>query len=826
MRDQRGLGWIRDVLIVSLLVTPVRAWAQPARTSAEPPVAEKAGKELHAYRVNGSTPRIDGRLDDEVWTLAQAIDDMVQNDPDNMKPPTERTLVQIAYDDRYLYIATRCFMRDASQITTGLGRRDNMPPSDLIRMTFDPRHDHLTAVTFDTNPSGVQADYAWFDDTRQNSDYEAVWEVSTTIDAEGWNAEYRIPFSQMRFPAPNGERMVWGFNVRRDIFVRGEYDRWVPTPRGAQGFVSRMGHLVFDDSFTPPRRLELLPFTLARLVDVTAAPASRSASVGLDSRVGLGTSATLSATLNPDFAQVEQDPAVLNLTIFETFFPEKRPFFLEDSRTFVLPYGQFPLFNSRRIGQAPGRLPLPAGDRLIAKPEQTTILGSAKVTGKTSGWTYGALTSLTAREYAEVETTAVDGDGNSTTVRTERLIEPRSLYNVGRLQRDIGASNVGVIGTAVMREQYPDAFTGGVDYNLRWRSNQYTLGGHWVGTHAPFSATDVRNGFGGVSNFNYNAKHIAVYQHFDHFSPSFRNADLGFLSTRINKTDINGEFDLLQPDPWKRLRNTVVFVYAGQQFNDDKLVFGRNVGIGTGIQFMNFWRINVNTGHDFRRLDDLDTRGGPPIVKVAGNYWNLSLSSDSRKLWGWGLNLNGAQDTEGGWNVNTGPNLRLQPSSRLQASVSASYQTGHDVAQWITNTDADGDAILDYVYGRLRRNVVSITGRTTYAFTKDLTLEAYVQPFVAVGDYHDTRKLARPSSFEFTPVMLGFDPDFNRKSVRGNVVLRWEYNRGSTMYFVWQTARADGSRPGVFSPWRDLATAFAADGTNAFMVKVNYWFGL
>ena len=236
-----------------------------------------------------------------------------------------------------------------------------MPPSDLIRMTFDPRHDHLTAVTFDTNPSGVQADYAWFDDTRQNSDYEAVWEVSTTIDAEGWNAEYRIPFSQMRFPAPSDERMVWGFNVRRDIFVRGEYDRWVPTPRGAQGFVSRMGHLVFDDSFTPPRRLELLPFTLARLVDVTAAPASRSASVGLDSRVGLGTSATLSATLNPDFAQVEQDPAVLNLTIFETFFPEKRPFFLEDSRTFVLPYGQFPLFNSRRIGQAPGRLPLPAG---------------------------------------------------------------------------------------------------------------------------------------------------------------------------------------------------------------------------------------------------------------------------------------------------------------------------------------------------------------------------------------------------------------------------------------------------------------------------------
>ena len=219
-----------------------------------------------------------------------------------------------------------------------------------------------------------------------------------------------------------------------------------------------------------------------------------------------------------------------------------------------------------------------------------------------------------------------------------------------------------------------------------------------------------------------------------------------------------------------------------------------------------------NVGHDFARLDDLDTRGGPPIVKPGGNI-NFGVTTDSRKRWGLGMNVNGGTDAEGGWSVNAGPSLRLQPSARLQATVNASYQTGHDVAQWITNTDVDGDGVTDNVYGRLRRNVVNITGRATYAFSRDMTLEAYLQPFVAVGAYSDIRKLARPSSFDFTPATLTYNPDFNRKSVRANVVLRWEYIRGSTIFFVWQKSTSDTARPGVFSPLTDLGTAFGAPGT-------------
>ncbi len=821
---------IVGIFIVGIFITPGssgRAYGQSAPAArAEPAVPEKAGKQLHALRITGVVPRIDGQLDDDVWRLAQSIDDLVQNEPDNMMPPTERTVVQVAYDDRSIYVAVHCFMRDPSQIATGLGRRDNVPPSDLIRITFDPRHDHLTAYAFDTNPSGVQSDYTWFDDTRQNSDYDAVWDVRTLITSDGWTAEFRIPFSQMRFSVPPAGGMVWGFGVRRDLYRRGEFDRWVPTPRGAQGFVSRLGHLVFDARLDPPRRLELLPFaTTGR--ESSSAGSDVTANAGFDLRRGLGPSTTLSATVNPDFAQVELDPAVLNLSVFETFFPEKRPFFLEDSRTFVLNYSQFPLFHSRRIGQTPGRFALPSGDRLISKPDQTTILGAAKVTGKASGWTYGGLTALTSREYALVETTTVASTGESVTGRTERLIEPRTSYSVGRVQRDIlgGSSNVGAIGTAVVREQSTDAFTGGVDYNIRWKQNRYTWDGHWVGTRAPFGS-ELRTGFGGMTRFNYNGKYLSVNGATDHFGRDFRNTDLGFLNGRNNKTRLEGGFNLNHPDPWKALRSTSTFFDANWERSGDGVVFNKYVVGGANIQFRNFWGLNVNTGHNFDRLDDLDTRGGPPIARPANNFFNASVGTDSRKRWQLFVNGSGQRDDAGGWGTTFGPNLRLQPSARLQTSLSTNYQHGRDVAQWITNVDTDGDGVTDNVYGRLARDVLSVTARTTYAFNRNLTFEAYLQPFAAVGAYSDIRRLARPSSFEFTPVGIPFNPDFNSKSLRGNMVLRWEYRPGSTVFLVWNMSTQDSSRAGVFSPLRDLGTAFGADGTHVLMIKMNYWLGL
>ena len=371
------LVWIFTAA-VCLAQTSRAAVDTEALNAGEPASADKVGKELHAVRLspNGISIRLDGRFDDEVWTRAELRSDLTQQDPDNMMPPTEQTTIRVAYDDRFLYVAVQMVMRDVSDIRGGLARRGSAPPSDRVFVAFDTVHDHQNAYVFEVNASGVQNDYLQVDDTRTNNDYEAVWEVATVQTDQGWNAEFRIPFSQMRFPAQAGDRTVWGFNLRRDVFARGEQDWWVATPRGAQGVVSRFGHLVFEDRLTPTRRIEFTPYTLGQVQTKTDRAALAASNAGFDVRLGLGSSANLSATVNPDFGQVEADPSVLNLSVFETFFPEKRPFFLEDSQTFVLPYGQFPDFYSRRIGQQPNYFALADNETLV--PSRTRRRSSGR----------------------------------------------------------------------------------------------------------------------------------------------------------------------------------------------------------------------------------------------------------------------------------------------------------------------------------------------------------------------------------------------------------------------------------------------------------------
>lgn len=785
----------------------------------------KESKVIRARRIRGTPPAIDGHLNDQVWSIAEVATGFIQRDPDDGRPMTEQTRLQVAYDDRYLYVAVACDDSDPDGIAAGLSRRDSMGQTDWVTVAFDPRHDHQTGYIFQTNPSAVQVDFSMFNDENQDRDYNAVWDVRTARTERGWTAEYRIPFSQMRFAAAPEPGQVWGFGSARQIRRKGEFGSWVGRPRGERGEVSTWGHLVFEAPIAPPRRLELIPYVLARSEHVPERAATGGGGAGIDLRAGIGTGATVSATLNPDFGQVEQDPAVLNLSVFETFFPEQRPFFLEDSRTFVPPYGLFQLFHSRRIGRTPGRLPLAAGDQLVRRPSDTTILGATKLTGKGSGWTYGVLTALTAREYALVDAPFTADVGGVGFVRQERLIEPATSYNVARLQRDIrgGTSNVGGILTGVVREQADDAFTGGFDYNLRWDRNRTGWNGHWVITRAP-GPGGVKTGGGGVTNVNVSRKHVSAGAHFDHFGRDFRVTDIGFFRTRANRNEVNGSFEAGTPDPWKAFRRIFTGVSVAQTWTNERLLIGRGAQMFVSMQFRNFWNVSGGTGGDFRRFDDLDTRGGPPILRPASRYVFVNVNSDSRKSWRWNMSGNGGRSEFGGSGGGLFTGLSVQPTDRMQASVSVNYNFGHDMAQWIRNVDADGDGAIDHVYGELRRNVVDLTVRGTYAFTRDLTVQAYLQPFVAVGAYDNIRRLARPMSFDFEPVTIPFNPDFNRKSLRGNIVMRWEYQPGSVLFFVWDLAQADLSRPGEFSPFRDLRSAFGASASHIFMIKASYWF--
>jgi hypothetical protein len=789
----------------------------------EPNRTHKLGKVLRAMRIVGTPPSIDGRLSDEAWQGAEIGTDLTQRDPDNGKPMTDQTRVQIAFDDRYLYVAVSAFDSSPSDIAAGLGRRDETPPTDSITIGFDARHDHQTAYNFSTNPSGWQGDFTFYDDTNRDSDYNAVWDVRSQITETGWTAEYRIPFSQLRFSASPAPGQVWGFNIQRQIRRKSETGTWVAKPRGERGEVSFFGHVLFDGRMPSPRRLELLPYVLSRGEFVPERAGEGGAAMGVDARMGLGTGATLSATVNPDFGQVEQDPAVLNLSVFETFFPEKRPFFLEDSRTFVPPYSLFQLFHSRRIGRAPGRL-LDVNARTVDAPAETTILGATKLTGKGRGWTFGALTALTSREYADVETTSVAPDVTTPPVRHERLIEPATSYNVVRLQRDVmsGSSNVGAMFTGVLREQMDDAFTGGIDYNLRWNRNRTNLNGHWVVTRAP-GAGGVRTSGAGLTNLNFSSKHLNLGSHYDHIGRDFRVNDIGFLRSRANRNQVSGYAEVGNPDPWKKLRSVWGFMNVNNDWTDEKLLIGRYTEFGANVRFMNFWQVVGGGWRTFTVFDDLDTRGGPPIRRPGNTGTFYRVNSDSRKAWSIGFYGNRFRHDAGSGGGTYSPYVSVKPSDRLQASLSMNYNYARDPAQWITNVDTDGDSVTDHVYGTLERDVVDVTVRTTYAFTRDLTVQAYLQPFVAVGDYDNIRRLALPRSFQFDPVTIAFDPDFNTKSLRGNLVMRWEYQPGSTLFLVWFLSQADFARPGQFSPIRDLGSAFGANSTHIFMVKASYW---
>ena len=792
-------------------------------TASEPARALKTGKVVHAMRIMGDPPTIDGRLNDEVWTNAEAAIDFVQRDPDNGRPMTEETRIQIAYDDRFIYVAVTCKDATPRAIARGLGRRDEVPSTDYVTIGFDPRHDHLTGYAFQTNPSAWQGDYSFYDDDNTDRDYNVNWDVRALLTEAGWDAEFRIPFSQMRFTAQPTPGQVWGFNAARQIRRKNELGSWVPRPRGERGDVSLFGHVIFDAPLVAPGRVEVTPYALQRNERDPDGTGDFGLSAGADVRYGLGSGATLSATINPDFGQVEQDPAVLNLSIYETFFPEKRPFFLEDSRTFIPPYGLFQLFHSRRIGRVPEHFPVATEDTVIKQPSDTTIIGAAKLTGKSSGWTYGALTAMTGREYGDVETTTTGLDGTSLVSRRSQLLEPATSYNVARIQHDLrGSSNVGAIVTGVLREKDADAFTGGFDYNMRWDRNRTSFNGHWAMTHAPGDG-GVKTGLGGVTNLYVNHKYFNTSLHADHFGTDFRITDIGYLRTRTNRNRVDGSIEVGQPDPGKRLRQFWFGANGGQSWNDERLVFERNVETWFAFQFLNFWRGHFGTGGDFDRMDDRDTRGGPPIVLPSGHYGFAHMESDSRKSWKWTANVSGGTSRVGSASMNYETGISVQPSDRLQGSVSAEYHRGRDDAQWITNQDGDGDGVTDYVYGTLRRDVVDLKFRATYAFTRDLTLQAYVQPFIAVGDYVNIRKLARAKSYDFLPVAIDYDPDFNDKSLRSNVVLRWEYVRGSTLFVVWNLSQSDSTRAGIFSPWRDLGAAFGGAATNVFMVKASYW---
>ncbi|HHM23994.1 MAG TPA: hydrolase, partial [Bacteroidetes bacterium] len=707
----RSLGTAVALIALLAAFIPARAWQNPLAASFRKDKPDRISSEkiLQAVRTKHEKIKIDAYLNEPVWKRALPADHFVQQEPDEGKPATERTEVWVAYDDNAIYIAVYAHDSHPEQIRGVLARRDEEPPSDWIRVAIDSYADQRTAFEFGVNAAGVKEDALWSDDTNRDKNWDAVWDVATRIVEDGWIAEFRIPLSQLRF-ARKGRR-DWGFQVSRFIYRRNEMDFWRHVPRNANQMVSLFGKLTGIRNLPAKKHLQILPYAVGSADFAPPEPgnpfrngAQRDYRVGADLKYSVTSNLTLDATINPDFGQVEADPSEFNLTAYETFFEEKRPFFIEGSNIFNYgvglgdgDLGRETLFYSRRIGRAPQYYPdVPTGG-YVNMPKQTTILGAAKLTGKTAtGLSVGVLEAVTAEEQATVAV----GDR-----RYRTPVEPLTNYFVGRLQKDFrkGRTAVGGIVTGVTRrlpgkEFYflpTQAYSGGLDVFHRWHRDEMMLQAKLVSSYVAGHREAIQRLQ--RSSARYFQRPDARHVHYDpsrtslsglagslmvgkfaggHWrwgtggifrTPGFEINDLGYMrNTDLIIGFIYAGYREYQPRGIYRMYSANLNAWYGSTFGGEPIAKG--LSVNSYLQFMNYWYVNLSVNREFSVLDPALLRGGPAFLSPGRwNFW-FGVGSDERKNISGGIFSGYSVSDAGFWDYSLNPRVTLRPSARLDLS--------------------------------------------------------------------------------------------------------------------------------------------------------------
>jgi hypothetical protein len=865
------------------VIVPGPAIAQSNGSAALPANTRSAAVAPRASAVRTATaPSIDGRLDDAAWNGAPVTSLFVQRDPDEGEPASEATEVRIAYDDEAIYIGAR--MHDRGNVTSRLGRRDmTNASSDWFRVGLDSYYDRRTAFRFEVNPAGVRRDFT-VSGTSAEGDlaWDAVWDAAATIDANGWTAEMRIPFSQLRFT--DADEQTWGLQLERIIDRRQELAMFSFTPKSEAGGVPAFGDLTGLRGLRPGRKLELLPYVLSQGTFQAASSNpfvdahDMDAAAGLDAKYRITSNLTLTATANPDFGQVEVDPAIINLTAFETRFEERRPFFVEGANSFRFggtvggpSAAAASVLYTRRIGRAP-QLGIPANEGDI--PSFATILGAAKMNGKTaSGWSLGVLNATTGAEHARYR------DPFGATQRA--LVEPLTNYFIGRVNRELrrGQTQIGGIVTTTNRDLASDAranqlredaYSGGIDFVHEWANRGWNLSGFLVGSHVDGNqqailatqrsstryyqrpdATHVRldptaTSMGGVAGSVQMRKAAGLHWTSDSWiqfvSPGYEVNDVGFL-TRSDRRAFGNGINYNQRTPgkiWRDWRSTTYVNYAQNYDGDtiDHFYWTRLV-----MTHLSYWQADGAVWYEPERTDDRFTRGGPLANRPSVTRWIGIVRSDVRKPFTGTLEYNLVADRAGSRNRYWDLQLSLRTSPRWNLAVGPRFQHVIQDAQYVSAivdplmTDTYGTR---YIFSHLDQRETSIVTRLNYTFTPDLSFELYAQPLVSNGDYGTPREFQRPRGYDFktygedvgTIALEGdryvIDPDgagaapsftvpersFTTRSLRGNAVLRWEYRPGSTLYVVWQQDRLNDERMEDFGTGRAFNSLFDGGRTN------------
>ncbi len=855
-------------LLTILGITPLNAQQQqPQRPTYQAVRADKA-------------PVIDGVLDDAVWANAPEMTGFTQRDPNEGQPATQQTRVKVAYDNDAIYFGA--VMEDSGKVTPLLARRDSdLNNGDYIRISIDSQQDRLNGAAFVINASNVQMDMILYNDIYDDVSWDAVWDSATKIGTSGWVAEVRIPFSQLRFPDKASH--TWGLNVSRWTSRLKESSRLVFNPKNESAFVSKFADLTGIEGIRPKRALEIVPYGVARTdlntgIDNRFVPASaHRMDAGVDIKYSLTSSLRLTGTINPDFGQVEVDPAVLNLSQFETFFPEKRPFFTEGADVFRFGNGpansrwgfnmSFPtFFYSRRIGRSP-QVFLNADEQ--DAPGETTILGAAKVTGKVGKkWTIGVLDALTDKEQAWFRT--------GPTVGTE-TVEPMTNYLVARAMREYGKdSRAGFMFTSVNRRLTDNlepalrqsAYFAGVDGHTLFKDKAWIL--EWLAGSSMVEGSKESIAATQLSGARYYQRPDAEHVEYDPtrtsltgwmsrvmlakqkgkwrpniqvqaLSPGFEINDVGFL-TRVDAISTHGVLHYLNTDLTKYTRYLSIWGGKFQNWNYDGDLTANGTGFSAYADFKNYWWAEIWGGNRDRTIDDRKTRGGPAVIGSGQDYVGTGFGSDGRKPFSFNVGVERVDTSEGGGGNWMWFGVTYRPTPALRLSLTPTYSRSRTTTQYVTTiNDPSYEETFGnrYIFATIEQRTLDIGVRAEWTISSRLSLQVYMQPFIASGDYEDYKQLVRSRDDEYAPLgELAFDdganryrasgysfgnPDFNFRSVRGSAVVRWEFRPGSALYVVWNENKADVAPMGDFRFRRDLAALPNAPGTDVFLVKFSYW---
>lgn len=873
------LSMIRKIQsIVLILICLHQLQAQPLQRTAQ------------AHRV-AVPPEIDGIFNDPVWLDKTWEDGFVQYSPDENAAPSQRTVFLAAYDNDYLYFAVKAYDSEPESIVTRLSRRDNLD-GDRIGIQIDSYNDQLTSFVFRLSAAGVKSDYILTDDGDVSDfSWDPVWFAATAKTSEGWNTEIKIPLSQLRFSQNTADG--WGLEIERYIYRKQEMSLWQPIARDAPGWVSLYGRLQGISGLKPKRQIEILPYVVGRHNRYKKDPENPfskgeewKSTAGLDGKIGLTNNFTLDFTINPDFGQVEADPSQVNLTSFETYYSEKRPFFVEGKNitSFSLTPGNNGfssdnLFYSRRIGRRPRIDPSPDYN-FIDYPENTAILGALKVSGKTrNGLSVGVLENITSREKARYQTD---------TGIFSSPVEPLSSYFISRVQKDFnkGDQRLGAMFTATNRRiNHPDmellhheAYTTGLDYYHSWKNRTYYANFKWYGSYvagSPEAITRTQRsgarffqrpdagyvkvdsnltsltGHGGfISAGKSGNGHWNFIAWINWRSPGLDLNDAGYLRRADDIFQVFWVgYNVYEPTRIFRSYNFGFNQWTGWDFGGNSTYKGGNVNFNG--QFKNYWNLSTGFNVEGQNTDNFMLFGGPS-VKTPGdvNYWYWIGTDGRKKLW-FGINQSFVRGFENGYHGSDfSVESTYKPINALNITLSGGKSLNYNNLQFIDV--AEFNQQNHYILGSFIQETFYASLHINLSLSPDLTLQYYAQPFISAGRYGKFKQITDSHASNYSDRFQLYDsqmitynqddevfcfdenmdgisdyqvdnPNFKYFMFRSNMVLRWEYTPGSTLFLVWSQSRDDNNNAGRFNP-NDFSHMGKINPYNVFLVKFSYRF--